>query len=121
MTKFEFKVDGVVHVLHTIQTLKEYWEKQPSLMNLHSTQENLCLCKYFCIDNLFQYNIKFIGLCNILWAIFRGGSQEGLQNRDKIINCIQISKDRVSTLRAGRDLSSSIRGDKKAPFLGGNV
>ena len=90
-------------------------------MNLHSTQENLCLCKYFCIDNLFQYNIKFIGLCNILWAIFRGGSQEGLQNKDKMINDdIQINKDKVSTLRAGRDLSSSIRGDKKAPFLGGN-
>ena len=72
------------------------------------------------MDNLFQYSIKFIGLCNILWAIFRGGSQEGLKNRDKIINLLQINEDKVSTLRAGRDLSSSIRGDKKAPFLGGN-
>ena len=81
-------------------------------MSLHSF-------KYLYIDNLFQYNIKFIGLCNILCAIFRGGSQEGLQNRDKIINDdIKIEKDKVSTLRAGRDLSSSIRGDKKAPFLG---
>ena len=46
------------------------------------------------MDNLFQYNIKFIGLCNILWAIFRGGSQEGLQNKDKMINGdIQINKE----------------------------